>query len=65
MQLAEEYMARWLQIPRIGIDALPITNVRGGNREVRVRLHERVWSRSTARGALDEFVDRTTCGALR
>lgn len=33
MQVAEEMQSRWLQVPRIGFFAFPITHVRGGNVE--------------------------------
>ena len=31
MQLAEEKQSGWLQVPRIGVYAFPITDIRGGN----------------------------------
>ena len=31
MQLAEEKQSGWLQVPRIGVYAFPVTDIRGGN----------------------------------
>ena len=42
MQLAKEKQSGWLQVPRIAIHALPITNVRGGNFEAEKEVEDAI-----------------------